>query len=95
MPKYSGHDFALLVTCGLSRFTRVFPPTKRCDGETGLKELFEGWIQVYGLPKLFHGGKDIRFTSSTSWYTSVLKNLGVKVEFGTPHYKKKSTQCER
>ena len=42
MPKYSGHDFALLVTCGLSRYTRVFPLTKRCDGETVLKELFEG-----------------------------------------------------
>ena len=22
MPKYSGHDFALLVACGMSRFTR-------------------------------------------------------------------------
>ena len=54
MPKYSGHDFALLVTCGLRRYTRVFPLTKRCDGETVLKELFEGWIQAYRMPKLIH-----------------------------------------
>ena len=47
MPKYPGHDFALLVTRGLSRFTRVCPLTKRCDGETVLKELFKGWIQAY------------------------------------------------
>ena len=44
MPKYGGHHFALLVTCGLSTFTRVFPLTKKCDGETMLKELFEGWF---------------------------------------------------
>ena len=95
MPKYSGHDFALLVTCGLSSYTRVFPLTKKCDGQTVLKELFEGWIQDYGMPKRIHSDRDIRFTSNTSWYTGVLKNMGVKVDFGTPNYKKKNTQCER
>ena len=25
MPKFRGYDFALVVTCGLTRFTRVFP----------------------------------------------------------------------
>ena len=44
MPKYSGHDLALLVTFGLSTLARVFPLMKRCDGETVLKQLFEGWI---------------------------------------------------
>ena len=28
MPKLGGYDFALVVTCGLTRFTRVFPCTK-------------------------------------------------------------------
>ena len=63
MPKYSGSDFALLVTCSLSRYTRFFPMTKRCNGETVLKELFKGWIQVYGLAKLVHSDRDIGFTS--------------------------------
>ena len=25
MPKFGGYDFALVVTCALTRFTRVFP----------------------------------------------------------------------
>ena len=95
MPKYSGYDFGLLVTCELSRFTRVFPLTKKCDGETVLKELFEGWIQAYGMPKRIHSDRGIIFTSSTGWYTGVLKNMGVEVDFVTPNYKKKNTQCGR
>ena len=27
MPKFGGYDFALVVTCGLTRFNRVFPCT--------------------------------------------------------------------
>ena len=95
LPKYSEHDFAPLVTCGLSRFTRVFPLTKRCDGETILKELFEGWIQPYGMLKWMHCDGDIRFTANTGWYTGVLKNMGVEVDFRTPNYKKNNTRCER
>ena len=52
LPKFAGHDFALLVTDGLSRYSRVFPLTKKVDGEEVLKEIFEGWVQVYGLPKI-------------------------------------------
>ena len=33
MPKFGGYDFALVVTCGLTRFTRVFPCTKHITGE--------------------------------------------------------------
>ena len=28
MPKFGGYDFALVVTCGLTRLTRMFPCTK-------------------------------------------------------------------
>ena len=28
MPKFGGYDFALVATCGLTRFTRVFSFTK-------------------------------------------------------------------
>ena len=95
MPKYSEHDFPLLVTCGLSRFTRVFPLRKRCDGESVLKELFEGSLEAYGMPKRIHTDEDITFPSSTGWYTGVLENMGVEADFGTQNYKKKNTQCER
>ena len=60
-----------------------------------MKELLEGWIQAYGTPKRIHSDRDIRFTSNTGWYTGVLKNMGVEVDFGMPNYKKKNTQCER
>ena len=33
MPKLGGYDFALVVTCGLTRFTRVFPCTRHITGE--------------------------------------------------------------
>ena len=50
------------------RYSRVFPLTKKVDGEGVLKEIFEGWVQVYGLPKIIHSDQDIRFTSPTGWY---------------------------
>ena len=51
LPHYAGQNFALLVTCGLSRFARVFPTNKKADSETVPKTLFEEWLQVYGLSK--------------------------------------------
>ena len=39
MPKIGGYDFALVVTCGLTRFTRVFPGTKHITGEETIKIL--------------------------------------------------------
>ena len=67
LPKFAGHDFALLVTNRLGRFSRVFPLTKKVDGEGVLKEIFEGWVQIYGLPKSIHSDQDFRFTSPTGW----------------------------
>ena len=51
MPKFGGYDFALVVTCGLTRFTRVFPCTKHITGEETIKILLEEWFCVYGAPK--------------------------------------------
>ena len=45
------YDFALVVTCGLTRFTRVFPCTKHITGEETITILLEGWFCVYGAPK--------------------------------------------
>ena len=41
MPKFGGYDFALVVTCGLTRFTRVFPCTKQITGEETIKILLD------------------------------------------------------
>ena len=95
LPKFAGHDFALLVTDGLSRYSRVFPLTKKVDGEGVLKEIFEGWVQVYGLPKIIHSDQDIRFTSPTGWYRSVMRAMGTEVQFGTPYLRTKNPLCER
>ena len=50
MPKFQGCDFALVVTLGLTRFTRVFPCTKHLTGEETIKILLEEWFCVYGAP---------------------------------------------
>ena len=50
MPRFGGYDFALVVTCGLNRCTRVFPCTKHITGEETIKILLEEWFCVYGAP---------------------------------------------
>ena len=41
MPNFWGYNFALVVTSGLTRFTRVFPCTKHITGEETIKILLE------------------------------------------------------
>ena len=41
---FAGHDVALLMTNGLSCYSRVFPLTKKVDGEGVLKEIFESLV---------------------------------------------------
>ena len=73
----------------------MFPLTKEADGEGVLKKIFEGWAQVYGLPKIIHSDEDIRFTSPTGWYRSVMRAMGTDVQFGTPYLGTKNPVCER
>ena len=51
MPKFGGYNFALVATCGLTRFTRVFPCTKHITGEETIKILLQEWFCVYGAPR--------------------------------------------
>ena len=52
MPKFGGYDIALVVTCGLTRFTRVFSCTKHITGEETIRILLEEWFCVYrGTPR--------------------------------------------
>ena len=48
MPKLGGYDFALAVTCGLTRFGPVFPCTKHITGEEirVLKESVRIWCKT-------------------------------------------------
>ena len=46
MPKFGGYDFTLVVTCELTRFTRVFPCTKHITGEETITIILEEWFCV-------------------------------------------------
>ena len=48
LPRFGGYDSCLVVTCGLSRLTRVFPCNKRITGEQAVKKLVEQWFEPYG-----------------------------------------------
>ena len=41
LPRFGGYDSCLVVTCGLSRFTRVFRCNKKITGEQTVKMLVE------------------------------------------------------
>ena len=64
-PKFGGYDLALVVTCGLTRFTRVFPCTKHITREETIKILLEEWFCVYGAPKEINSDEDVRVRSDT------------------------------
>ena len=95
MPKFGGYDFALVVTCGLTRFTRVFPCTKHITGEETIKILLEEWFCVYGAPKDINSDEDVRVRSDTGWYKRVLRSLNVQVSTGIHYSHTSNPLCER
>ena len=66
-PRFGGYDSYLVVTCGLSRFTCVFPCNKKITGERTVKMLVEQWFEPYGAPKQVHSDEDVRIRSDTGW----------------------------
>ena len=95
MPKFEGYDFALVVTCGLTRFTRVFPCTKHNTGEETIRILLEEWFCVYWAPKKIISDEDVRVRSDTGWYKGVLRFLNVQVPTGNPYSHTSNPPCER
>ena len=95
MPKFGGYDSTLVVTCWLTRFTRVFPCTKHITGEDTIKILLEEWFCVYGAPKEINPDEDVRVRSDTGWYKKVLRSLNVQVSTGTPYSHTSNSLCER
>ena len=95
MPKFGGYDLALVVTCGLTRFTRMFPCTKHITDEETIKILLEEWFCVYGAPKKINSDEDIGVRSNTGWYKRVLRSLKVQVSTGIPYPHTSNPLCER
>ena len=95
LPRSGGYDGCLVVTCGLSRFTRVFPCSKKITGEQTVKMLVEQWFQPYGAPKQVHSDEDVGIRSDTGWYKRVLNALNVEVTTGVPYTYTTNPLCER
>ena len=95
MPKFRGYDFALVVTCWLTRFTRVLPCTKHITGEETIKILLEEWFYVYGAPKEIKSDEDVRVRCDTGWYKTVLRSLNVQVSTKIPYTHTNNPLCEQ
>ena len=95
LPKFGGYDSCLVVTCGLTRFTRAFPCNKKITGKQTVKMLVEQWFQHCGAPKEVHSDEDVRIRSDTGWYKPVLDALNVHVTTGVPYTYTSNPLCER
>ena len=95
LPKFGGYDSCLIVTCGLTRFTRAFPCNKKSTGEQTVNVLVEQWFQHYGAPKEVHSNENVRIWSDTGWYKRVLDALNVHVTTGVPYTHASNPLCER
>ena len=95
MPKFGSYDFALVVACGLTRFTRVFACTKHITEEETIKILLEEWFCVHAAPKEINFDEDVRVRPETGWYKRVLRSLNVQVSTGIPYSHTSNPLCER
>ena len=80
LPRFGSYDSCLVVTCGLSRFTPVFPCNTKITN---------------GAPKQVHSDEDVRIRSDTGWYKRVLNALNVEVTTGVPKTDTSNPLCER
>ena len=94
LPLFGGYDTCLVVTCGLSRFTGVFPCNKKITAEQTVKSLVEQWLEPYGAPKQVHSDEDVRIRSDPGWYKQVLNALKVEITTGVPHTHTSNPLCE-
>ena len=95
LPRFGGYDSCLVVTCGLYRFTRVFPCNKKITGEQTVEMLVEQWFEPHGAPKQVHSDEDVPIRSDTGWYKRVLNALNVEVTTGVPYTHTSNHLCER
>ena len=93
--KFGGYHSCLVVTCGLTRFTRVFPCKKKITGEQTVKMLVEQWFEHYGAPEEVHSDEDVHIRSDTGRYKRVWDTLNVHVTTGVPYTHTSNPLCER
>ena len=94
LPKLGGYDSCLIVTCGLTPFTRTFPCNKKITGEQTVAISVEQCFEHYGAPKEVHSDEDIRIRRDTGWYKRVLDALNVHVTTGVPYTHTSNPLCE-
>ena len=92
---FGGYDGCLVVACGLSRFTRVFPCSKKVTDEQTVKMFGEQWFEPYGAPKQVHSDEDVRIHSDRGTYKPVLNALNVEVTTDVPYTHTSNALCER
>ena len=95
LPRVGGYDSCLLVTCGLSRSTCVFPCNKKITGEQTVKMLVEQWFEPYGAPKQVYSDEDVRIRNDRGWYKRVLNALNVEATAGVRYTHTSNHLCER
>ena len=95
LPKLGGYDCCLVVTCGLTHFTRAFPCNKKITGEQTVKMLVEQWFEYYGTPKGVHFDEDVRIWSDPGWYKQGLDALNIHVTTDLPYTNTSNPLCER
>ena len=95
LPRFGGYGSCVVVTCGLSCFTRVLTCNKKITGEQTVKRLVQQWFEPYGAPKQVHSDEDVRIRSDTGWYKRMLNTLNVEVTKGVPHNHTPNPPCDR
>ena len=95
LPAFGCYDSCLVVTCGLTRFTRAFPCNTKITGEQTVKFSVEQCFEPYGAPKQVHSDQQERIRSDTGWYKPVLDALNVPVTTGVPYTHTSNPLCER
>ena len=65
LPKFGGYKSCLVVTCGLTPFTRELPCNKKITGEQTVKMLVEQWFEYYGAPREVHSDEDLHIRSGS------------------------------
>ena len=84
----------MVVTFGLTRFTRIFPCTPHITSEETIKTPLEEWFCVYGAPTEIDLDEDIHIRSdSSSWYKRVLKALTMQVSTWIPYAPMRNPLC--
>ena len=95
LPRFGGYDSCVVVTRGLSRFTRVFLCNKKITPEQTVKMLVEQWFEPHRAPKQAQSDEDVRIRSDTGWYKRVLNALNIEVTTGVPYNHTSNPLCKR